>query len=138
MKSQVKKTVTISQTVHIPGKPVEVYDMFLNPRKHAQFTGSKAVIQRRVGGKFTTWDGYISGTILEMVPRKKIVQEWQTSEWPEGMEPSIIELRFTHDGEGTEVSLTQTGVPATQAKEYDKGWHEYYWEPLRKYFNKPQ
>jgi uncharacterized protein YndB with AHSA1/START domain len=132
-----RKTVTISQKVYIPAKPVEVYDMFLNPRKHAQFTGAKATIQRRIGGKFTAWDGYISGTIIEMVPRKKIIEEWQTTEWPSGMEPSILELQFDHDGDGTVVTLTHSKVPATQAKGYEKGWNEFYWEPLKKHFNKP-
>ena len=132
-----RKTVTISQTVYIPAKPVEVYDMFLNPRKHAQFTGAKATIQRRIGGKFTAWDGYISGTIIEMVPRKKIVQEWQTTEWPSGMEPSILELQFNHEGDGTTITLTQSKVPSAQAKGYEKGWNDFYWEPLKKYFNRP-
>jgi len=52
--------------------------------KHAQFTGGEAKISRKVGGKFTAFDGYSEGVNIELVADKKIVQTWRASDWPDG------------------------------------------------------
>ena len=85
MASRVK---TITQKVVVPAPPAKVYEAFVNPRIHAAFTASPATGSARVGGKFTAWDGYISGVNRELVPGRKIVQDWRTTEWPVGAEAS--------------------------------------------------
>lgn len=135
MKTKTLQTMTLTHTLFISAKPVEVYDTYMNPRKHSEFTGAKATCTRRVGGNFTAWNGYIFGTILELVPRKKIIQEWQTTEWPKGYPPSRLELSFFVKDNGTEVVMVHSNVPAMQSKKYNKGWLEHYWEPLKKYFD---
>jgi uncharacterized protein YndB with AHSA1/START domain len=72
MKSKVR---TIKQKVVIPASPKEVYDAYVDPKKHSKFTGSKATGKAVVGGKFTAWDGYISGKYLELDDGKRVVQE---------------------------------------------------------------
>ena len=88
------KTRTIKQKEFIPVTPVEIYDALLNEQKHSAFTGAKATCDRRVGGKFTAWDGYILGKNLRLENGRRIVQEWKTTEWPEGYPPSLIEFTF--------------------------------------------
>ena len=132
----VLKTKTIRLKEFIPAPPDDIYDAFLNEQKHSAFTGARATCDRRVGGRFTAWDGYISGTNVKLENGRRIVQEWKTSEWPKGCKPSLIEFQFKPKGEGTEVVLTQTNVPAMQAAGYEKGWSEHYWRPLKKYFGK--
>lgn len=39
-------------------------------------------------------------------------------------------------GDGTELTLVHTKVPAEQADLYREGWKEYYWKPLQRYFEK--
>jgi activator of HSP90 ATPase len=63
-----------------------------------------------------------------------IVQEWKTSEWPEDYEPSILKISLKKKGGGTQLSMIQSRVPASQVDQYDKGWYESYWEPLKQYF----
>jgi len=130
------KTETIKQKAFIPATPGEVYDAFIDPKKHSKFTGSKATGDPKVGGRFTAWDGYITGKNLELEPGKRIVQEWTTTEWPEGQAPSKLELTFRKGKDGTELSMVQTGVPADQAADLAQGWIDWYWEPLKKYFKK--
>jgi len=130
------KMATIKQKEFIRAKPVEIYDAFLNDQKHTAFTGAKATCDRRVGGKFTAWDGYISGKNVKLENGRRIIQEWKTSEWPQGYPPSIIEFTFKQRGEGTEVKMVQSHVPATQASSYKQGWRDYYWAPLKKYFGR--
>lgn len=129
------RTKTIKQKEFIPVTPVEIYDALLNEQKHSALTGAKATCDRRVGGKFTAWDGYISGKNIRLENGRRIIQEWQTTEWPEGYAPSLIEFTFTPKAGGTEVRLTQKNVPAAQAENYRKGWVDYYWTPLKKYFH---
>lgn len=130
------ETATIEQNEWLPAKPVQVYDAFVNARKHAEFTGAAATCDAVVGGAFTAWDGYISGTNLELEPGRRIVQEWKTSEWPQGCDPSRIEFRFVPKDDGTEVIMVHSNVPESQVEAYRRGWVDYYWNPLRKYFTK--
>ena len=129
-------TTTIEQKQRFNAKPVQVYDAYVNPTKHAEFTGAAATGKAEVGAEYTAWDGYISGKHIELVPARKIVGEWKTAEWPEGYPPSRLELTLAVDGEGTELTMIHSEVPALQAGAYRQGWVDYYWEPMRKYFAK--
>lgn len=132
-----KIEVTIlKQKVTIPASPNEVYEAFVDPKKHAAFSGSKATGKAEVGGEFTAWDGYIFGKFLEFEPGKRLVQEWQTTEWPEGYPPSKFELTFKAVHGGTEVTMVHSNIPKQQEEELAEGWTEFYWEPLKKYFKK--
>lgn len=129
------RSSTIRQTVFIPAKPLEVYDALLQAKKHAAFTGAKATCDPRVEGSFTAYEGYISGKILELVKGERIVQEWQTTEWPPDAPPSILEFTFKAKKGGTNLTLVQSQVPAEQAESYRQGWIDYYWNPLKQYFS---
>ncbi|MFQ6010609.1 MAG: SRPBCC domain-containing protein [Nitrososphaerales archaeon] len=128
------KTKTIKQKVLVHANPEEVYDAFLNARKHSEFTGSKATCNPKVGGKFTAWDGYIFGKTIRLEKGRKIAQHWQTTEWPKGYPWSTVEFSFRKKGKYTEVALVHTNVPAEQAASYADGWKEYYWDPLQEFF----
>lgn len=120
----------------VPATQAEVYEAFVDAEKHSAFTGSKATCDARVGGKFMAWDGYISGKNLLLKKGKRLVQEWVTTEWPEGYSPLRLELTFTKVRGGTEILIVHSGVPTEQADDVAEGWNEFYWEPLEKYFKK--
>ena len=130
------KVKTIKQEVIVPATPVEVYEAFMDAKKHSAFTGSRATCDPRVGGEFTAWDGYISGKNLELEKGKRIVQEWVTTDWPQNYPPSRLELNFKAIKEGTEISMIHSEVPAEQADDIKQGWIDFYWEPLKEYFSK--
>jgi activator of HSP90 ATPase len=129
------KTTIIKQVVLIPASPDEVYEALMDEKKHAEFTGAKAKIDPKVGGKFSAWDGYIFGKNLKLVKGKLIVQEWKTTEWPD-YPPSEVEFSLKKKGNGTEITMVHIKVPSEQADSYEQGWFEFYWEPLKKYFKK--
>jgi len=128
------KQARFRQRVKIPAKPSEVYAAFVDPKKHSAFTGSKATGRAIVGGKFTAWDGYISGRFLELEEGKRVVQEWVTTDFPEGYPPSHLELTFAEVEGGTEILMVHSDVPAEQVRELKEGWNEFYWKPLKEYF----
>jgi uncharacterized protein YndB with AHSA1/START domain len=120
----------------IDGSPSDVYEAFVNPKKHAEFTWSPATGAPRVGGMFTAWGGYISGRYIELEKGKRVVHEWMTTEWPPSYPPSVVELTFRPMGNKTRLTMVHSKVPAEQAESYAEGWKESYWEPLKKYFAK--
>jgi len=127
--------MTIHQTITFPAKPGDIYDAFVNARKHSLFTGAKATGEGKVGAGFTAWDGYITGRYLELVRPRRIVQEWQTSEWPKGYPPSRVEFTFEETDGYTKVTMVHSEVPSSQAKAYEQGWFDHYWTPLQEYFS---
>ncbi len=130
------EVTTIKQKVVLPKvSPKEVYDAYVDPKKHGKFTGSKATGKPVVGGKYTAWDGYIFGNFLELEDGKRVVQEWTTTDWAEGYPASKLELTFTAVPKGTEISMVHLKVPKAQANEIAEGWTEFYWNPLKEYFS---
>ena len=127
---------TIKQTVFFKAPPELVYEALLDAKRHSEFTGSPATTNARVGATFTAWDGYITGKNLELARPKKIVQEWTTTEWPDGYPTSRLEFTLTPKKGGTELKMVHSQVPAVQVDEYTSGWKEAYWDPLRRYLAK--
>lgn len=117
-------------------KQKSLYEAWLDSDKHSAFTGSKAVIDKRVGGRFTAWDGYISGTTISAEPFGRIVQTWRTTEFPADAPDSEIEVLFEEVREGTKLTLIHTNIPDGQGEAYRKGWIEFYFTPMTKYFSK--
>jgi len=130
------KFETIRQTVLIDASPDEVYAAYVDPKKHAKFTGQSAEGSPKIGGKFTAGDGYITAKYIELKKGRKIVQEWMTSEWPEGYPASLLEITMKPKGKKTELTMVHSKVPAEQGDYYAGGWTEFYWEPLKKHFSR--
>jgi activator of HSP90 ATPase len=129
------KTKNIRQTVAFKASPHEVYESLMDSRQHAKFTGAKASISRKVGGKFTAYDGYIEGVNLDLVPDEKIVQSWRGSDWPEGHYSRATFSLQQVEG-GTRLTFIQTEVPEDQYDSISQGWHDYYWKPMKKMLEK--
>ena len=122
----------IRQTVHFSVPPNDLYDIFMDAKKHSAFTGAKAIIDPRVGGKFSVWDGYAEGEFITLTRGKKIVQTWAASDWPDGA-VSRVTFVFTPAVGGTDLEFTQEQVPVNFEKDIESGWDEYYWKPIREY-----
>jgi len=125
----------VEQDVTLPASAVEVFDALLDSTRHSTFTGARAEIDRRPGGKFSLYDGHLIGTILEIEPNRRIVEEWRATDWPDGAW-SRVEFRITalEEGRGCLLSLVQSGVPAERFDNISAGWQKYYWAKLADYF----
>jgi activator of HSP90 ATPase len=129
------ETKTVRQTITFKAPPHEIYEALMDSKKHSRFTGDKATISRKVGGKFSVFDGYSEGVNLELVPDVKIVQSWRASDWPEG-HYSEASFTFKEIPGGTRLSFIQTGVPANQYDDISQGWRDYYWAPMKEMLEK--
>ena len=126
------KTKNIKQTVAFNAKPSDVYEMIMDAKKHAKFTGGKATMSKKNGGKFSAYDGYIHGYNIELTEGKKIVQAWHFKEegWPDDYF-SICTFEFKKEGKGTKMTFTQTEIPEHKVDALKSGWKEYYWGPMK-------
>lgn len=129
------KTKTIKQSVKFQATPHQIYEALMDSRKHSKFSGGKAIIGKKKGAKFTAYDGYIEGVILDLVPDQKIVQSWRGSDWPDGHYSEATFLLKETDG-GTILEFTQTNVPDQFYEDISQGWHDFYWTPMKERLEK--
>lgn len=122
----------ISLSDIIPASPERVYTAWLDAKQHGAMTGSNATDEG--DGRFTAWDGYISGRTVSHVPHSKIIQAWRTTEFPSDHPDSMLTLQFEAAEGGTKVSVTQENLPDGQGYSYLKGWDEFYFSPMKKHF----
>lgn len=121
-------------TVILPATPEQIFDAWMSGEGHSQMTGSQAKVQKRSGGKFSAWDGYIWGVTLEMDRPGRIIQAWRTSEFPEESPDSRVDIRLEETQGGTKLTLRHSIIPDGQAESYKQGWEDFYFKPMREYF----
>ncbi len=115
--------------------PHDVFEALMDSKKHSAFTQSKAVVNRKVGGNVTAYDGYISAQNVKLVKDKKIVQQWGCKDWPKGhYSTAVFDLKKA--GGKTQLTFTQTGVPEAHFESIAQGWKDHYWTPLKEFLEK--
>lgn len=119
----------------IPATPEQIYTAWLDGKQHGKMTGSKARGSGKVGGSFEAWDGYISGTNLELKPGKRIVQAWRTVEFADDEPDSRLEVSLEEVKGGTKIVIMHSNLPA-HGNQYKKGWIDNYFVPMEEYFTK--
>ncbi len=119
----------------LPASAQRVYKAWLNSDEHGAMTGGTAQIDPVVGGKFSAWDGYITGTTLELEPNRRIVQSWRTAEFPADAADSRLEITLEEDADGTRLTLRHSDIPAGQGSSYESGWVDNYFDPMKDYFS---
>ena len=129
-------TDRIEVTDVLPVKQKALYEAWLDSGKHSAFTGSKAVIDKRVGGTYTAWDGYICGTTIAVEPFTRIIQTWRTTDFPTDAPDSEIEVIFEEVPQGTKITIVHTGFPEGQGEAYRQGWIDFYFTPMKEYFTR--
>ncbi len=126
-------TKVIQQSVRFAAPPEELFEIYLDSKKHSQATGAAARISRKAGGAFTAWDGQLRGRNLLIVPNQMIVQTWRATHWKASDPDSILILRFRQAPGGGKIDLVHENVPAHDHKGVSQGWPKYYWKPWKTY-----
>ena len=123
----------VSVDLHV--KREILFHAWLDSTEHSSFTGSEAVIDPTIEGRFTAWEGYISGKTLEMDTPNRILQSWRTTEFDDSDADSKLDIHFESISNGTRLTLIHTDIPEGQSDMYREGWEEYYFKPMLEYFN---
>jgi activator of HSP90 ATPase len=129
-------TKTIVQQVKFAAAPGTLFGIYMDSKKHSAAIGSKAKVGREVGSTFEAWDGYITGKMLAVFPKRAIVQTWRGSDWAQRDADSILTLAFDKAPGGALLTLVQANVPDDAFAELDRGWVESYWQPWKEYLGR--
>jgi len=112
--------------------PQRLYEVILDPKQFAAFTGMAATIDPTPGGAFSQFGGLIVGRNVELVPNQRIVQAWRPTHWDSGIY-SIAHFEFKPRAAECTLVFDHTGFPAGEYDHLDWGWHNHYWDPLKKF-----
>jgi len=129
-------TEAIKVSARFPVTPERLYRAWLDSTEHGRFTGGGADIEPVVGGRFMSWDDYITGMLLQLEHARRVVMTWRTTEFPDDAPDSRLEVLFVPEGEGTRLTLIHTDIPSGDGDKYEDGWIDYYFEPMQRYFRK--
>lgn len=124
----------IKMSITLPVTANDLYEAWLDSKKHTAFTGGDAQISPKVNGEFTAWDEYIIGKNLELKPGKFIKQSWRTMEFKKEDPDSVLELTFEEKKGKTTLNLYHYNLQKGDGKKYGKGWEDHYFKPMKAYF----
>jgi activator of HSP90 ATPase len=122
----------LHQEIDFKAGPQRIYEILLDSKQFAAFTGMPAEIDSKVGGAFSTFGGLVEGRNVELIPAQRIVQAWRPTHWDAGVY-SIVRFELKARGSETTVVLDHTGFPEGEFDHLNPGWPLRYWEPLKKY-----
>jgi activator of HSP90 ATPase len=123
---------SLHQQIELSAAPERIFNVLLDSKQFAAFTGMPATIDLSPGGAFNTFGGMIEGRNVEIVPNRRIVQAWRPTSWEPGMY-SMVRFELTASAGGTTLVLDHTGFPEGDFDHLDAGWYMRYWDPLKKY-----
>jgi uncharacterized protein YndB with AHSA1/START domain len=126
---------TVTMAVHLPCSPAKLYRMYLDPKLHAAFTGAPVKIAARVGAPFEAFGGAITGTILQLVPNRLIVQSWRSTNFYRRDLDSTLVLSFWPEKRDGRIELTHINVSDSDFAGVSEGWSKYYWTPWRDFLS---
>lgn len=97
------------------------------------FTRGPAVSEPHVDGRFSYFDGNVSGTFAALVPDQEIRQKWRFKSWPAGHFSDVV-IRIEERDDHTVLSVKQTGIPSNDFERTENGWRHMYFQSLKQTF----
>ncbi len=111
------------QYISIEAEPEDVYACLTNPFTIELWSDMPAKMEAKEGTEFEMFEGDISGKILELVPNKKVVQQWYFGVQEE---PSIVTFKIHQDKAKVSLEMRHTNIPDEAYDEITEGWKKYY------------
>ena len=127
---------TLIQAATLPASPERLFDMYLDPKSHAAFTGSPVEISEKPGSAFRAFDGALEGVMLHTHPKRVIVQTWRSRGWESDAVDSTLILSFHSQGDAGRIELVHVNIPESDYAGVSQGWEKFYWARWRDYLEK--
>ena len=127
--------MSIHQEIDFKSTPHKVFNALTNTQQFGELTGAAAEIILQCGGKFSCFDGMISGLTIEIVPDNRLVQAWRVANWEPGVY-SIVKFELMEiNATETRLIFDHSGFPEEHRPHLEQGWHTKYWQPMKRYLN---
>ena len=111
----------------------ELYRALTLPEMVMAFTRSPVVIELEPHGKFSIFDGNITGTFVSIKQDQELKQRWRSKEWPDEHYSDLI-LAIEEKQDHTVLSVKQTGIPESDYERTFYGWQEKYFRAIKQTF----
>ena len=129
----IKMEYNLSLEFFVYAAPDEVMELLTNPEFIREWSGGESLVEKKVGGQFVMFDGWVEGKILK-ISEDEIAYSWKPSNWPDEVSTSEVHLNLTKALHGTEVFVTHNGFPNKEEMEnHRKGWEEQFFKPIGEY-----
>lgn len=123
----------IHQEIIINSSSEQIFSALTSAEKFSKLTSTPAEIDPTIGGQFSCFGGMITGLTIEIEYNTRLVQAWRASNWDAGIYSIVkFELEKVNDSE-TKLIFDHTGYPDEHVEHLEQGWHNMYWEPIKKY-----
>jgi len=123
----------IRQTLVLPASAERLFEMYLDPSTHQEITGASVDIGDERGSNFQAFDGALTGTVLEVLKPRLIIQSWRSTAFKAEDPDSTLILSFTPEDDAGRIDLIHLDVPDHDYDGVTQGWEKYYWSPWREY-----
>jgi len=124
---------TLELKFYVHATPDEVMELLTNPEFIRDWSGQGAQIEKKKGGQFVMFDGWVRGNVLN-VGENELSYTWKPSEWTAETPASVVRYRLEAADHGTTVHLEHSGFPNDEEKEnYKTGWEEFFFGPIGEY-----
>lgn len=124
---------SIKQTYRIKVSSEDVWQALTDPKTIDRWGGGPARMSEELGFEFSLWGGDVYGKNIEVIPGKKLAQEWFGGKWDK---PSIATFKLTSKADETVIDFTQTDVPDAEFSDIEQGWEDYYMGPIKDFLEK--
>jgi activator of HSP90 ATPase len=123
----------VQKVVFKKTKPKALYDLYMNAKQHSLIAGSPVKVSAKNGAPFSAWGGYITGTNLQLVKDKLIVQTCRGSDWDAADSDSTFTIVLEPKGKDVVLHAIHANVPDVHAGHLAKGWYDHYWNPWKQH-----
>ncbi|MFP4497040.1 MAG: SRPBCC domain-containing protein [Vulcanimicrobiota bacterium] len=126
------KTTTIFDDIFVEAPPEAIFETFIDGCKHGDLIGQSVIIEPRIEGNFTAFNGKVKGTIRQLIKNKKIVFSWtiKEDEWPKN-HYSLATINLEEKRNGTHLQLIHDNIPRNYEDRLRTGWQQNYWKPMK-------
>jgi activator of HSP90 ATPase len=123
----------IRQSVVLPASAEKLFEMYMDHSTHQAITGAHVEIGDKRGSEFKAFDGALTGTILEVIRPRLIIQSWRSVNFMAEDPDSTLILSFTTERDEGRIDLVHLDVPDQDYEGVNQGLEKYYWTPWRTY-----
>lgn len=125
---------TIVKSVVLPASAAELYDLYMDSEAHSDFTGSPAKISAEAGSPFEGFGGLLTGTMLQAIRPRLIVQAWRSVNFEKDDPDSLLIISFTEEeADAGRIDLVHIDVPENDYQGVSGGWESRYFAPWLTY-----
>ncbi len=127
--------MSIHQEVIFKCSVNKLFDALTRADQFGELAGAPAEIAAEVGGEFSCFGGMVLGVTVDLVAGERVVQAWRVANWEPG-EYSIVRFELEAAGDdGCKLVLDHLAYPEEHADHLEIGWHNMYWDPIKKYLD---